>query len=260
MTTLARAEVLRRAVSEIAQHCPRLVARCYWAGTSAIALEELGHRESFDLDFHTREALVDTRPLLAELEHEFPGRVEVVSAPDSFGSGFSGLLELPGGAKVTIQVFAGFESVPDTDLVRSTTAPLLLRVALHRYLADKIQCVVERLEARAPGARSSTGRAMKRTHRFVEPAAVVACTMEGGDVVELPVFGGILKHPDLGQLTELLRDAKVARKYAELALRKAPWSALRRFPRRWLIARLDQAVLPAARRRALEFLLRPEIG
>lgn len=68
--------------------------QCYWAGTSAISLEELGHRESFDLDFHTRQALADTRPILAELEQAFPGRLELISAPDAFGSGFSALLEL----------------------------------------------------------------------------------------------------------------------------------------------------------------------
>src|SRR5215217_3950240 len=47
-----RARLLREAVRAIASRCPRLIAECYWAGTSAIALEELGHRESFDLDFH----------------------------------------------------------------------------------------------------------------------------------------------------------------------------------------------------------------
>jgi hypothetical protein len=59
-----RARLLREAVRAIASRCPRLIAECYWAGTSAIALEELGHRESFDLDFHSRHAFVDTRPFL----------------------------------------------------------------------------------------------------------------------------------------------------------------------------------------------------
>ncbi|HEX9730535.1 MAG TPA: nucleotidyl transferase AbiEii/AbiGii toxin family protein [Thermoanaerobaculia bacterium] len=148
MCAAPRDEMLRAGLAEISRRCPRMVSQCYWAGTSAIALEELGHRESFDLDFHTREALTDTRPLLAELERAFPGRVEVLETPDAFGSGFTGLLELKEGAKVTIQVFAGFESVPDRDLVTSTIAPPMMRVALHRYLADKVQCVVERLEAR----------------------------------------------------------------------------------------------------------------
>lgn len=72
----------------------------------------------------------------------------MISPPDSFGSGFSSLLELDEGIKVTVQVFAGFESVPDQDLTRSKIAPAMLRVALHRDLADKVQCVVERREAR----------------------------------------------------------------------------------------------------------------
>lgn len=143
-----RTELLKEAVIQIADRCPRLVAQCYWAGSSAIAIEELEHRESFDLDFHTQEALVDTRPLLAELERAFPDALEVVRPPDGFGSGFTGSLTLTSTAKVTLQVFAGFETVPDTDLVPAKTAPRLRRITLRRYLADKVQCVLERIEAR----------------------------------------------------------------------------------------------------------------
>jgi hypothetical protein len=75
--------------------------------------------------------------------------------------------------------------------------------------------------------------------------------------VEVPVFAGILEHPDVDQLVELLRDPSVVRKYAHEALRKAPWTALRQFPRQWLLARLEEATLPEGRRRALEFMLRP---
>lgn len=142
------ADTLRRAVRAIAARCPRLIARCYWAGTSAISLEELGHRNSFDLDFHTREPLVDVRPLLAELERGWPGKLEVATPPDAFGSGFTAILELARGVKVPIEVFAGFEAVPERDLVASATEPRMSRVSLARYLADKIQCVVERVEAR----------------------------------------------------------------------------------------------------------------
>ncbi|MBI4618449.1 MAG: nucleotidyl transferase AbiEii/AbiGii toxin family protein [Planctomycetes bacterium] len=113
-----------------------------------IALEDLGHRQSFDLDFHTRAALVDTRPLLAELERSTEGGFEVVQVPDELGSGFGGLLALPGGEKIAIQVLSNYEDVPEGDLVPSTTAPPIQRVTLRRYLADKIQCVVERVEAR----------------------------------------------------------------------------------------------------------------
>jgi hypothetical protein len=86
--------------------------------------------------------------LLAELERAFPDALEVVRPPDAFGSGFTGSLALSGAAKVTLQVFAGFETVPDTDLVLAKTAPRLRRITLRRYLADKVQCVLERIEAR----------------------------------------------------------------------------------------------------------------
>lgn len=142
-----RARLLREAIRTIATHCPRLIAECYWAGTSAIALEELGHRESFDLDFHSRHAFVDTRPFLAELQRAFPGAFELIQAPDARGTGFSAAVEIED-EQLTLQVFAAFEDVPDQDLVNSSTASEVLRVSLQRYLADKVQCVLERIEAR----------------------------------------------------------------------------------------------------------------
>jgi hypothetical protein len=95
---------------------------------------------------------------------------------------------------------------------------------------------------------------MKRTYRFIEPSGVVACVID--DVpMEIPVFGGILKHPTIEQLRELLADPDVVRRYACEALRKAPWNALRSFPRGLLIACLPVANLSDGRRRALELLL-----
>jgi hypothetical protein len=140
--------LLAQTVVRIAAKCPRLVASCYWAGTSAIALEELGHRQSFDLDFHTQEPLVDTRPVLTEIDRAFPRSLEIVRPPDAHGSGFTGLLKVSRREKLTLQVFGGFERVPERDLVRSATAPRLRRVTVRRYLWDKVQCVVERIEAR----------------------------------------------------------------------------------------------------------------
>jgi hypothetical protein len=142
-----RARLLREAVRAIASRCPRMIAECYWAGTSAIALEELGHRESFDLDFHSRHAFVDTRPFLAELQRAFPGSLELVQAPDARGSGFSAVVQF-GDERLSLQVFAAFEDVPDHDLVSSSTESAVFRVSLQRYLADKVQCVLERIEAR----------------------------------------------------------------------------------------------------------------
>jgi hypothetical protein len=96
---------------------------------------------------------------------------------------------------------------------------------------------------------------VKRTYRYVEASGTVALTTEDGEIIEIPVVAGILKHLDVGQLTQMVRDPAVARKYTDEALRKAPWSALRRFPRPWLLARLKESKLPEGRRRALEFLL-----
>lgn len=141
-------EVLKNALRLLTARCRRLTAICYWAGTSSIAIEELGHRESFDLDFHTQKALVDVRPILAELQSELPESFSILQAPDEHGSGFSGVLTLPDGEQITIEVLANFEDVPEHDLVDTKIAPAIKRVSLKRYLADKIQCVAERAEAR----------------------------------------------------------------------------------------------------------------
>ena len=78
------------ALEMLNRRCPRLVRACYWAGTSCIAAEELHHRRSFDLDFHTRRAMADTRPILAEILGAFEGRFQVLQAPTSSGPGFEG--------------------------------------------------------------------------------------------------------------------------------------------------------------------------
>lgn len=96
---------------------------------------------------------------------------------------------------------------------------------------------------------------MKRTYRFVSTEGEVACTLPSGQQVLLPVVPGLLKHPGLDELRQLLQDAEVARKYTIQALRKAPWAVLRLFPRRLLEDCLAEADLPAGRARALRFLL-----
>lgn len=148
MDNIKQNKILGEAVRLLARKCPRLVSLCYWAGTSSISLEELGHRQSFDLDFHTYKALDDVRPVLSEIQKVFPGSFEIIQAPDNFGSGFSGTLTLPGGEKITIEVLSNYEDVRLEDLVASSSAKGLKRVSIGRYLADKIQCVAERLEAR----------------------------------------------------------------------------------------------------------------
>ncbi len=141
-------QIVRKALKLIAEQCPRLTRFCYWAGTSAISLEELGHRISYDIDFHTREALHDVRPILAEIQSNFSGQFEVVQTPDEFGSGFRGVLKLPDGERIIIEVLSNFEDVSDDDLTDSATVPVIKRITLSKYLGDKIQCVAERAEAR----------------------------------------------------------------------------------------------------------------
>ncbi len=96
---------------------------------------------------------------------------------------------------------------------------------------------------------------MKRSYRFVESVGTVRCALDPGHEVTLPVFPGILKHPTVDELRELLAKPAVARKYTIQALRKAPWPVLREFPRDWLEACLAEADLRAGRVHALRFLL-----
>ncbi len=96
----------------LSERCPRLTRLCYWAGSAALAIEELHHRLSFDLDFHTQDALRDVRPILAEIRHAFPGLFEVVQSPDEFGSGFSGILALPGGERIADDLAAYDDVLP----------------------------------------------------------------------------------------------------------------------------------------------------
>jgi hypothetical protein len=97
---------------------------------------------------------------------------------------------------------------------------------------------------------------MKRSYAFVAPRGVVACEV-GGRAVELPIFAGVFKHPTEDELRKLLVDPDNARRYTIEALRKLPWSALRRFPLDWLRQCLVAANLPESRRRAVEFMLAP---
>ncbi len=140
--------ILTQALRVLTEKCPRLRKMCYWAGTSAIALEVLHHRQSFDLDFHTYRALTDVRPVLAEIQKTFPGRFELLSAPDEFGSGFKGIFILSDKAKVTVEVLSNFQDVEQSELTDSKIAPGMKRITPRRYLADKIQCITEKSEAR----------------------------------------------------------------------------------------------------------------
>lgn len=141
-------KLIKEAIVLLAERCPRLISLCYWAGTSAISTEVLQHRISFDLDFHTRKALIDVRPILAEIQKNFPDQVDVIQSPDQFGSSFRCILILPEGKRITLEILANFEDVQEDELVNSVFVPEISRISLSRYLADKIQCVAERAEAR----------------------------------------------------------------------------------------------------------------
>jgi hypothetical protein len=49
MTPGRQNELLKTALQMLAERCPRLIQSCYWAGTAAVSIEELHHRQSFDL-------------------------------------------------------------------------------------------------------------------------------------------------------------------------------------------------------------------
>lgn len=139
---------LQSTLTELISRCPKIRQDCYWAGTSAIALEELQHRDSFDLDLHTIHALADVRPMLSEIQIAFIDRLTLIEAPNPYGSGFQGSIQLDSGAELTLQVMANFEEVPLDQLVPSRLVPGIRRVGLAKYLRDKLTCLVERAEAR----------------------------------------------------------------------------------------------------------------
>lgn len=139
---------LIRALNAVAERCPRLVRTCYWAGTAAIAVEELHHRRSFDLDLHTLRALTDVRPLLAEIQLAFGSACRVLRPPDELGDGFAAVIEYAPGKKIVLEVLSNYQNVDRRQLAPSKSIPGLMRVSLGRYLEDKVQCLVDRTEAR----------------------------------------------------------------------------------------------------------------
>ena len=148
MTATASETELIRAMKEVVARCPRLARTCYWAGTAAIAVEELHHRRSFDLDLHTHRALIDVRPLLAEVERAFGSSCNVLRAPDEFGDGFAVVVEYRPRKKIVLEVLSNYRDVEPRQLTPSKAVPGLMRVSLRRYLDDKVQCLIDRTEAR----------------------------------------------------------------------------------------------------------------
>ena len=96
---------------------------------------------------------------------------------------------------------------------------------------------------------------MKRVSKFIESSGTVVCILPSGQSVDIPAAIGVLKHPTVESLCGLLKKPAAARKYTIEALRRAPWSLIRMFPRSWLRECMDQADLKPGRRQALEFML-----
>jgi hypothetical protein len=96
---------------------------------------------------------------------------------------------------------------------------------------------------------------MKRTYRFAQPGGTVVCQTSDGERIIILVVQGILKHASQEALFSLLQDPHIALKYTVEALRIAPWSVLKHFPRDWLLRCMPEAKLPEGRRRALPFML-----
>lgn len=96
--------IIVTALEVLNRRCPRLVRACYWAGTSCMAAEELHHRHSFDLDFHTRRAMADTRPILAEILDAFEGRFQVLPCAAMWRTRYSAWWSVP--RRATWSIFA----------------------------------------------------------------------------------------------------------------------------------------------------------
>ena len=96
---------------------------------------------------------------------------------------------------------------------------------------------------------------MKRTYTFVKSLGTVKHELPDGIMIEIPIFPGILKHPAVSSLPELLNTPAALRKYTIEAIKKAPWPVLKQFPRSWLTACLEEAEIRPGRLKALKYLL-----
>ena len=99
---------------------------------------------------------------------------------------------------------------------------------------------------------------MKRTCHFAEPTGTIRCRLPSGAEITVPLMQGILKHPTQQAMPALLRNPAVVRKYTLEAIRTAPWSLLRAFPKAWLRQCIPEAQIRPGRRRALSFMLGDE--
>ncbi len=98
-------------------------------------------------------------------------------------------------------------------------------------------------------------RKVKRTLQYAQSLGTTKCVLSEGPHLELPVIPGILKHPRIEDLPDLLTRPDVAQKYIRLALSQCAWPVLRQFPKPVLQAYLPSTKMRKGRRRALQFLL-----
>ena len=96
---------------------------------------------------------------------------------------------------------------------------------------------------------------MRRRNHFVESLGSLACPLSSGGTVTVPIVPGLLKHPTVPQLRQLLSEPDAVTKYTIAALRHAPWSILRQFDKPWLRSCLSCAGLRSSRARAISFLI-----
>ena len=96
---------------------------------------------------------------------------------------------------------------------------------------------------------------MKRSVRYVERASTADVRLPDGTILRIPVITGILKHLTQDRLVSLLQRPEVLHKYTREALRVVGWSALRLFPRDWLLDNLPDANVRPGRAAAIRFLL-----
>jgi hypothetical protein len=96
---------------------------------------------------------------------------------------------------------------------------------------------------------------VKRTLTYASKIGTIPFEVARGQVVQLPLFPGILQHVSPSELAGALSSPAAVRKYTCEALRTAAWPILREFPRDWLRSCIPLAGIRPGRREALEFLL-----
>lgn len=99
---------------------------------------------------------------------------------------------------------------------------------------------------------------MRRSDNFAQIMGFVKCPISPGQEIRIPIVQGILKHPTIELLRELLKNPAVAKKYTIESLRRAPWKVLKEFPYSWLKLYIEEADLKPERKKAIVFMISDE--